>query len=210
MSEDERDREWLTAWCDGDQRGGDLLTQAYFEPVRRYFFRRAPDEYEDLIQRTFLGLAKSKEGFRGEGTLRAFLFAIARHVYLKYLGAVSRREKIEPFRSSAFEILGRRPSSLIAAQQEHQALLQLLEEIPVNMQDMLELYYWEDMSVPELREILGLAGMSDSAVHGQLHRARKQLREKLVERGIERTDAEVGAMLSETRALNCGSGDRAP
>lgn len=189
----------MDAWRSGDPRGGERLTQTYFEAIRRYFFRRAPDEYEDLMQRTFLEFARAKQGYRGEGTVRAFLFAIARHVHLQHLGAAARWGKIDTFRSSAFEILGRRPSSLIAAQREHQALIEVLEQIPVHTQDLLELYYWHELPGPEISTIMKI---SSNELHGQLFRARKLLRDELGQRGISRSDEQVEALLEQTRELD--------
>lgn len=198
MSEDERDREWLRVWCEGDDRGGDRLTKTYFGPVRRYFHRRAPDEYEDLVQRTFLEFSGSKASYRGEGTVRSFLFAIAHKVHLKYLKSLSRQRAVDPFQSSLYEIYRRRPSSLLAAREELQVLLDVLQEIPVAMQDMLEFYYWETLSGPELSVIFDI---SESAIHGHLFRARKLLRRKLQERGVAHLDEQLEPMLEQARGL---------
>ena len=211
VSDDERDREWLRAWREGDKRSGNALMTAYFEPVRAYFFRRAPDDYEDLVQRTFLALAEAKDRFRGwdeeqedpaqEGrrpTVRAFLFGIARKMYLKHLSTLARARKIDPYQSSVYELLGRRPSSLLAAQEEEQALLDALQEIPIEQQDLLELYYWQELSGPELA---AMHECTERAVHGRLHRARERLRKLLAERGVLRSDEQLQEILHKTRQL---------
>ena len=65
MGDDLLDRDLLVRWAGGDIEAGDELTTAYFDPIRNYFFRRAPEEYEDLSQQTFLELAKSRARYRG-------------------------------------------------------------------------------------------------------------------------------------------------
>lgn len=211
VSDDERDRDWLRAWSEGDAGAGNALMTAYFGPVRAYFFRRAPDDYEDLVQRTFLALAEARDRFRGwdgqqedpelEGcrpTVRAFLFGIARKIYLKYLSKLARARQIDPYESSVYELLGRRPSSLLAAQEEEQALLDVLQDIPIEQQDLLELYYWQELGGPELA---AMYGSTERAVHGRLHRARERLRKLLADRRVVRSDEELEQILRKTRKL---------
>lgn len=207
LSAGERDRKWLRAWCAGDPRGGDRLTIAHFELVRRYFYRRAPDEYEDLMQGTFLAFAKSRDDYcdweevgeeelqrtASRASVRSFLLGIARTVYLDYLNELLKNESSDPHKDSVYQLFGYYPSSVLAARREERTLLDALQELPINLQDLVEFYYWEELPTAELAAMFE---MSENAVTAYLARARGQLRERLAERGMIRTDAQLEQMLS--------------
>lgn len=70
------DEELLAAWRAGDRRAGELLFERYYEPVARFFLNKT-DAQAELIQQTFLACVEGAPKFRGEGSFRSFLFAIA-------------------------------------------------------------------------------------------------------------------------------------
>jgi RNA polymerase sigma-70 factor (ECF subfamily) len=64
-----------------------------------------------------------------------------------------------------------------AVQQQERALVaEAMRQIPVDFQITLELYYWEQLTGPELAEVLGI---SPTTVRTRLHRAREALRASL-------------------------------
>ena len=72
------DEELLAAWGDGDDAAGRALFDRYFEPLYRFFCNKVDDGVEDLIQETFLASVEARSRFRGDASVRTFLFAIAR------------------------------------------------------------------------------------------------------------------------------------
>lgn len=176
--EDSVDRKLLREWAGGDVRAGDQLTLKYFDPIRSYFVRRAPDEHEDLVNKTFLGLAKSKDKYRGECTVRVFIYSIARNVLRGHLRALQRRPDFDPITTSMCEAWGRRPSSMLAQRQHRGIMLDALQEIPSEQQDLLELRYWQDLSGPELRDLFEIP---EGTVRSRIAAAIKQLRTKFEE-----------------------------
>ena len=52
--------------------------------------------------------------------------------------------------------LGVSPSSASASQPEHKLLLEALRRLPLDTQAMLELHYWEGLSVAEIAEVFDL------------------------------------------------------
>ena len=65
---------------------------------------------------------------------------------------------------------------VIARGQRDAALLAALRNLPLELQLVLELHYWEGMSTAELAEVLELA---QGTVKTRLFRARAQLRERM-------------------------------
>jgi RNA polymerase sigma factor (sigma-70 family) len=192
---DVTDREQLALWVAGDVRAGNRLTTKYFDQIRGYFVRRVPEEYEELVQRSFLQLARAKVNYRGEASVRVFIYSLARNVLRDYLRTIRRQPAFDPLTTSMREAWGRRPSSVLAEQEHHRILLEALQEIPSADQDLLELYYWRDMTGPELAALFELP---EGTVRSQLRAARKRLREKYEEisaRGV--SDAELGTWMGE-------------
>lgn len=156
---DDEHNEWMRRWAAGDSRAGDVVTQAYFSLVRGYFRRRMPEAQEDLVQETFLRLATNvmMGSYRGDASVRVYIYGIARNVLLEHLNQLVRQRRIDPLENSLFEATGRRLSSLLGERERHQLVLDALEDIPIAMHDLLELRYFHRLSGPELRELLGIA-----------------------------------------------------
>ncbi|PCC67879.1 RNA polymerase, sigma subunit, ECF family [Nannocystis exedens] len=184
---DEEDAACLAAWRAGDQAAGQRLFARYYEPVARFFLNKVGDASADLIQRTFLACLESLPRFRGDGTFRSYLFAIAyRQLCQSY--RARKGDRIDLTSVSAFA-LDPSISGLIVEREETQLFLAGLREIPLELQVALELYYWEQCSVAEIATALDVPA---GTVKSRLHRARELLRaaiERLAARGdlAERT-----------------------
>lgn len=74
---------------------------------------------------------------------------------------------------------------MIYDQEGHDELYQAVEGLPSKYQQVIDLYYFQDMSIKEIAHILG-AGQSWVKI--SLYRGRKQLRKALEERGDEYED----------------------
>jgi RNA polymerase sigma-70 factor (ECF subfamily) len=175
------DEELLERWRAGDKAAGNELLSRYFGPVRRFFATKiSGDDVKDLVQRTFAGCVEGAHRFRGEGSFRAFILAIARRQLYKYLRDRSRHSaRDEPdLTVSSVVALGQSPSSVIAAAQREALLLQALQRISVEQQTLLELHYWERLPAAEIAQVLDL---EPGTVRVRLHRARRALERVLAE-----------------------------
>ena len=175
------DEELLERWRAGDKAAGNELLSRYFGPVRRFFATKiSGDDVKDLVQRTFAGCVEGAERFRGDGSFRAFILAIARRQLYKYLRDRSRHSaRDQPDLSvSSVVALGQSPTSVIAAAQREEVLLQALQRIPVEQQTLLELHYWERLPAPELAQVLDI---EPGTVRVRLHRARRAVERVLTE-----------------------------
>jgi RNA polymerase sigma factor (sigma-70 family) len=172
----EADIELLEAWRAGDARAGDALLRRYFEALHRFFAHKVDDEVDDLIQRTFLALVRSKHAIREAASFRAYLFTVARNELYHYLSARRRAREAVDFGSVSVADLGTSPSGVFARRKEQAALLRALRSIPVELQIVLELHYWEEMTTAELATALAVP---QGTAKSMLRRAREQLEAKL-------------------------------
>jgi len=172
------DFELLEAWRGGDEAAGRELFARYFDAVYRFFRNKIDEGAEDLVQQTFMGLVQGKDKFRGDASFRTYVFMIARKRLYTFLRDRDRARDPLEFHSTSVADLGLvSPSRAVAVRQEQQLLLQALRRLPLEMQVALELFYWEEMSVTEIADVLETPV---GTVKSRLQRARVRLDEIIV------------------------------
>ena len=173
MADERSDLSLLQAWRDGDEAAGRELFARYFDSVFRFFRNKVDDAAEDLTQQTFMGLVQGKDRFRGDASFRTYVFMIARKRLYSYLRKTQRSDGPVPFGNSSVADLGlASPSRAVARHQEQRLLLLALRRLPVEMQVALELFYWEELTVTEIAEVLETPV---GTVKSRLQRARARL-----------------------------------
>lgn len=172
MSTDARDdAALLEAWRAGDRAAGQVLFARYYELVARFFVNKVGDGSADLIQRTFLACVEGLPRFRGDGSFRSYLFAVAYRQLCRHYRD-RKGDRIELDSVSAVD-LDPSLSGMIAERQELRLFLRGLREIPLELQVVLELHYWEQCSVAEIATALEIP---EGTVKSRLRRGREQLR----------------------------------
>jgi len=178
MAED--DFELLERWRGGDRSAGTALFERYFDSICRFFANKFDTEVDDLVQRTFTACVENRDRFRGHSSFRTYIFGIAHNILRTHLRTLQReRRRFEPDAESIHD-LGLNPSVLVAHRREEMLVLQALRRIPVDQQTLLELYYWESMTAPELGELFGIP---EGTLRSRLRRAKELLERALRELG---------------------------
>lgn len=173
MGQARSDFELLEGWRGGDEAAGRELFSRYFDSVYRFFRNKVDDAAEDLTQQTFMGLVQGKDRFRGEASFRTYLFMIARKRLYSYLRKSQRDQDAAPWGERSVADLGLpSPSRALVHQEEQRLLLLALRQLPLEMQVALELFYWEELTVTEIAEVLETPVPT---VKSRLQRARARL-----------------------------------
>lgn len=169
------DAELAAAWARGDRSAGGRLIERYYEAVTRFFATKAGAHGDDLVQQTFARCAAGCAGFRSQGSFRSFLFGVARNVLLEFIRGKVRGGQSDPdFNTSSLADLVPGLSTQFARRAEQRLLAEALQRLPLELQLAIELYYWEEVPLPELAEI---TGVPVGTVKSRLFRARQLLRE---------------------------------
>ena len=173
------DEELLEAWRAGDKASGAELVERHFSSVFRFFRSKVDKDASDLAQQTFAACVEQRDRMPEGVGFRVYLMGIAYKQMLMFLRKTCReRKKHDDFaRRSVDEITGS-ASQIIAARQEQTLLLRAMRRIPLELQVVVELHYWEGMSMAGIAEVLQIPA---GTVKSRLHRARGVLREKVVE-----------------------------
>jgi len=168
----------LQAWRAGDRKAGDALFQRHFDDLLRFFHNKVgPDAAKDLIGATLIGCVEGRDRYRGDSSFRAYLFGTARYVLLGYFKKKKRSDAFDPEVTSLLE-LQPGPSSILGRRAATHLLAAALRRIPLDMQIVLELHYWQGLTSEELGRVLG---MPSPSVRTRLRRARALLHERMQE-----------------------------
>jgi len=166
----------LAAWIAGDRQAGDALLSKHFAALHRFFASKIPGEAEDLIQNTMLACVHYRDHVARATSFRAYLFTIAKHQLYAHLRKRSALGDRADFSAMSLVDLGPSLSSVAARTEQTQRLALALERLPLELQLVIELSYWEDLNDRELADVLEVpVGTAKS----RLRRARSQLAQEI-------------------------------
>ena len=172
-------RRWVAAARRGEREAFDALVRAYERPLRGLLARRlAADSIDDVLQETWLAAWTGLSGYGGRARFKAWLYAIALRKCADH-----HRERGRSPRTVSEDVLehpgeGHNDALSIAsmpAQKDAFAEAELrhvvraaLETLPVAQSEVLELYYYAELTLAEIAAILG---RHESTVKYQFYRA---------------------------------------
>jgi RNA polymerase sigma-70 factor (ECF subfamily) len=169
------DRELVERAVAGDGHAREALFSRYYLPILRFFQLHATWVAEDLTQRTLLACVEKLPAVPA-ADFRPYLFGIARNQLRMHL----RRAAVQDAHDDQPEGRQTGVSTIVARSQQQRRLLVALGKLPVDDRMLVTLYYWEEMSSPDLAEVIGA---NASTVRTRLARARQKLHEELVRQG---------------------------
>lgn len=173
------ERVLVRAWRDGDTAAGEALFERHFDAIYGFFASKISEDVSDLVQRTFLGCLEARERFRGDASFRTFLFAIARHELYGYFRERKRGARLD-FHVTSLAALGPGPSTMLRTADQHAMLAEALRSIPLELQIILELRFWQELRGPELALVLEIP---EGTVRSRLRRGVEKLRHQLEKLG---------------------------
>lgn len=187
--QEQRDRELLQAWAEGDKRAGGRLIKRHFDALNRFFANKVSDsERADLIQSTLLHCTQAIERFRGDARFRTYLLSIARNVLLHHYRTRGRKlDHLDPLTHSVAGVSTAGLFTKLVGARQHEAIVVALRQLPIDLQIVLELKYWERLTAKECGIVLEL---SPNTISSRIQRAKALLTRMLDESGGRR---EVGS-----------------
>lgn len=129
----------------------------------------SPQDAEDAVQEVFLRLYTEEKPFEGPDHLRRWLIRVTVNVCRDALRSPWRKRRV---------FLEKLPETPVFDRPEQGELYREVMGLPEKYRTVLYLFYYEELTVKEIGEILGLR---TSAVTTRLHRARAKLKEQLTE-----------------------------
>lgn len=151
------DAQLLDLWRTGAPKAGDLLCERYYLAVFKFFERRAPEDAYDLTQRAFAKCCSSLDRIRLGGSFRPYIFQIANREFADHLRRLQRiRGRAADADVDTLLSLGVSPSKAAATNEDIQRLASALYELPIAVQSVIELHYFEGMTTDEIAVALDM------------------------------------------------------
>jgi len=149
------DEELLAAWRAGDAKDGKLLWQRHSRSVQRFFRNKVPWPVAmDLAQRTIESGLRLSQPVR---CFRSYLLGIAKHQLFDHLRSEQRKQRREAdLETLVIDDTVTNPEQWVSAKREKRVLLHALRCLPLPIQLVLELRYWERLSDREIAEVLDM------------------------------------------------------
>ncbi len=170
------DLELLDAWRSGDKKAAGALLDRHYKSIRRLIVTKIPEtEVDDVVQKVIVALLEGRETFRGDAKFKTYAMKITRKVIADFYRRRKQTTSLDVLEFSVSDH-GVGLSRLLDDQKSQRLLLEALRSIPIDDQFILELYYWEKMSGPQLAQVYEC---SESAIRHRLRRAKARLKEQV-------------------------------
>jgi len=135
---------------------------------------RRADEAEEVLQTVYLKIIEGKARFRGESSLKTWLFSVIRHTAAGYFRWRRIRERLRQDPQPSEETV----ETLAERRESAKNIVRALARISTRQRQVLELVFYHDMTVEEAAATLGLS-VGSARVH--YHRGKRRLAELLKE-----------------------------
>src|SRR6478672_10244461 len=173
---EETDMELIDRWKAGDSRAATRLVGRHSQALARFAASAGErDGIEELVQDTFVRAFASLDSFRGESSLRTWLFTIARRLMLDRRRATRRRgEQVEVHENDA----ATEYDSLdgVVADETQRRLQGALAKLSPTQREVFVLRVSEGMSYAEIADTVGT---TEGAARVHYHNAMRTIKELL-------------------------------
>jgi len=180
------DAELIRRVAGGEEQAFAELMARYAPRIFGFAFRLCGQrqDAEDLVQDTFLSALRSLSQFQGRASFSTWLYTIAAHRCQR----MRRLKSGEPKHKASLEAMAEAGQALpahhqldilehLGSQQARQRLLSEIPKLPIEFKKVLVLRDLEGQDTASTAKILGI---SQAAVKSRLHRARMELKRRLV------------------------------
>ncbi|MEO0649833.1 MAG: sigma-70 family RNA polymerase sigma factor [Planctomycetota bacterium] len=177
---------WMVAWAAGDEAAFERLVRAYSGRVHGLLtrFLGPVSEREDLTQEVFLRLIRGRDNYQPTARFTTYLYRIVFNL------AANEREKLRLRRTASLDGGAdeqdgpidvpdgslEAPDARLDREARATQVRAAIDALPDSQRAALLLAKFEDLSLAEIGEVLGL---STKAVKSLVHRARENLRTSL-------------------------------
>ena len=163
----------------GDSAAFIQLYESHRAAIFRFSYRLAGsvELAEDITHDCFLSLIRRPQGFQGgQATLRTYLLAAARNLWLKQLRSAGREWAMDELDDQQFVSFERAPLRRLLDDELSAKVQEAVAALPPLQREALVLFEYEGLP---LSEIASISGTDVGAVKSRLHRARQRLRSSL-------------------------------
>lgn len=174
-ADDRDDRTLIERWLGGDERAATAIVERHATAIARFVSTLGEREIDEVVQDTFVRAFSSFDSFRGESSLRTWLFTIARRLVLDRRRAQRRRPATESLGdvelASGFTAL----DSIVAEEAEGH-VREAVERLSPTQREVFTLRVREGLSYKEIAQVVGT---TEGAARVHYHNALRTIKDAL-------------------------------
>lgn len=165
-----------------DARRGDMdffpeLVTAYQNRIYAMAYRFSQEDAEDIAQEIFIAIYRNISRFEGRSKLSTWIYRIAANTAINQL---RRRKPTVPLEQEMLNSATTQGADVDALRHaEEEEFREILRELPKHYQEVIELYYFQELSYQAIADVLQ---MPVRTVETRLYRARSKLKSLLAKR----------------------------
>jgi RNA polymerase sigma-70 factor, ECF subfamily len=182
QADDRTDLDLIARWKSGDERAATALVERHAEAVARFVASvGARRDVEDLVQETFVRAFGSLDSFRGESSLRTWLFTIARRLLVDQRRSERRRGggvTMQVEVQDADAVTEFTALDAVVADETERRMREAMARLTPTQREVFTLRVAEGMSY---REIAEAAETTEGAARVHYHNAMRAIKEFLDE-----------------------------
>ncbi|MEW5918492.1 MAG: sigma-70 family RNA polymerase sigma factor, partial [Gemmatimonadota bacterium] len=151
---DSEDRALIERWLRGDQRAATAIVDRHANAIARFVGTLGEQERDEVVQDTFVRAFSSFDSFRGESSLRTWLFTIARRLVLDRRRAQRRRPEAESLENVEVAEGGFTALDAIVAAESEGQVREAVGRLSPTQREVFTLRVGEGLSYKEIAEVV--------------------------------------------------------
>ncbi|WP_112181287.1 MULTISPECIES: RNA polymerase sigma factor [Paraliobacillus] len=163
-----------------------IIYRTYYKDVYRFIlsFTKSQEDAEDLTQEVFVRLFNTSSKYKGDSSMKTWLFTIAKNISMDHFRKQSRQVILQDFLLNIIPFKEKSTEEKVESKDELGQVYDKLSELKTDYRMVIVLRNMHDFSVKETANVMN---WSESKVKVTYHRAIKQLRTLLedYEQGIK-------------------------
>ena len=176
--DDSLDSSLIQRWKEGDERAATALVERHATALSRYVSSLGErDAAEEVVQDTFVRAFSSLDSFRGDSSLRTWLFTIARRLVVDRRRSLRRRREVGNLEDVDAATEYTALDSMIANEAQRK-VWGAVGKLSPTQREVFLLRVNEGLSYKEIAEV---AGTTEGAARVHYHNALRTVKEKLNE-----------------------------
>jgi RNA polymerase sigma-70 factor, ECF subfamily len=174
-TDDAVDRELIARWLAGDQRAATALVERHAGALARFAAAMGGSDVDELVQDTFVRAFNSLESFRGESSLRTWLFTIERRLMLDKRRAERRRPEKTPVAETDAASEYTALDGIVADEMQERVRV-AVDQLTALQREVFTLRATESLSYKDIADIVG---STEGAARVHYHHAMRAVKEYL-------------------------------
>lgn len=158
-----------------------FIYREYFESLSRYVIQNSGshEDAEDIFQEMILSFIElvQQDKFRGESSVKTFLFSMNRNLWLNELKKRGRSEVREKKYEKSKEISDMDVSHFITRRETTQQIMGIVEQLGETCRKILVMFYYENLPMKEMLEQLDYE--NEQVVRNKKYKCLKQLEQMI-------------------------------